>query len=78
MSCNRRGFHAKTTPRRRCLNGLGMDPISADWTCSAIGCAVNLDQGDMSFDMELSGAKIDGSVVGLSNGSSNVHFMFSP
>jgi hypothetical protein len=39
---------------------------------------VNLDQGDMSFDMELSGAKIDGSVVGLSNGSSNVHFMFSP
>jgi hypothetical protein len=61
-----------------CLNGLGMDPIPADCACSAIGCAVNLDQGDMSFDVELSGAKIDGSVVGLSNASSNVHFMFSP
>jgi hypothetical protein len=45
--------------------------------CSATSCTVDLDTtGDVSFDMQLSGAKLDGSMSGIA--AAPVHFTKAP
>jgi hypothetical protein len=60
--------------RKEQLCGFGFGTCS----CSANGCTVDLSAGDTSFDMQLSGSKLDGSALGGAvNASSpvNVHFV---